>query len=536
MRKKIFLSAFSLIGLIALGLVLGLWYADQYFQEFCQTKGMTYQSLHRSIRYYTLEKVSYQNHHIEKVQISWDSPLNFELLSIDLYQPQFLMNIDDINPFSKEQISNVSLNSKFPLSIPFQVLVHQGTLSIQKESHTTILTELNGEIYPNINIQNPDWKILKTGPLLEITGSLSPNMQPLQWEDLQISSNEAILITYNPDDGANIQLSNLLISHPLLGRELLIESFQSNIQIHSDSFQIQNHLDKSSLDIQIPKNVTENFAWRQSALHGKIALHDLFQWFETALPEDWNIQGKILWTYDPMLETPMTLQLQDLLFQGDSDTITTLKFDQIPYLPIHANKVRMIGPSSPHWVPAHQLGWLPKALMAGEDVQFVNHHGLSEEGLAVALLDILNGSKNPKGGSTITQQLAKNIFVGDDKNISRKVQELAYSLALEHHLTKEQIWTVYLNAVEFGDNIYGIQQACDLYFLKHPSQLTLKESAFLIAILPNPIKGYAKALKGSPPTQRINSILKNMKDAQWISAAQYQEAKAMKLQLLLPID
>jgi membrane peptidoglycan carboxypeptidase len=91
-----------------------------------------------------------------------------------------------------------------------------------------------------------------------------------------------------------------------------------------------------------------------------------------------------------------------------------------------------------------------------------------------------------RGASTLTMQLAKNLYLGREKTLSRKLQEAAFTLLLEERLSKEDILELYLNVVEFGPNIYGIRNAAMHYFNSHPGELSLPQAMFLASILPNP--------------------------------------------------
>lgn len=131
---------------------------------------------------------------------------------------------------------------------------------------------------------------------------------------------------------------------------------------------------------------------------------------------------------------------------------------------------------------------LQRAILLTEDSAFYTHKGFDEEGLTRCYEKLKETHKITCGGSTITQQLAKNLFLYKDKTFIRKGLEALITLKLEKTLTKKEILERYLNVVQFGKNIYGVKQAAQFYFKKHPSELDVVESAFLAMVLPNPEK------------------------------------------------
>src|SRR5271156_4695884 len=138
-------------------------------------------------------------------------------------------------------------------------------------------------------------------------------------------------------------------------------------------------------------------------------------------------------------------------------------------------------------VPLHELpGYVPKAFIAIEDRRFYSHHGVDPLGIMRALAaDILRRGAS-QGGSTITQQLAKNLFLTQERTVSRKLQEMVLALWLEHKFTKAQIIELYLNRVYFGAGAYGIEAAAQRYFAKSARHLTLAEAALLAGLVQSP--------------------------------------------------
>jgi penicillin-binding protein 1A len=138
-------------------------------------------------------------------------------------------------------------------------------------------------------------------------------------------------------------------------------------------------------------------------------------------------------------------------------------------------------------VPLRELpDYVPKAFIAIEDRRFYSHHGVDPLGIMRAVVaDILHRG-GTQGGSTITQQLAKNLFLTQERTISRKLQEVALAFWLEHKFTKAQIIELYLNRVYFGSGAYGVEAAAQRYFGKSARQLTLAEAALLAGLVQSP--------------------------------------------------
>src|SRR5579872_1643904 len=138
-------------------------------------------------------------------------------------------------------------------------------------------------------------------------------------------------------------------------------------------------------------------------------------------------------------------------------------------------------------VPLRELpDYVPRAFIAIEDRRFYSHHGVDPLGIARALIaDVLHRGAS-QGGSTITQQLAKNLFLTQERTLSRKLQEVALALWLEHKFSKPQILELYLNRVYFGAGAYGVEAAAQRYFGKSARHLTLAEAAMLAGLVQSP--------------------------------------------------
>lgn len=145
-------------------------------------------------------------------------------------------------------------------------------------------------------------------------------------------------------------------------------------------------------------------------------------------------------------------------------------------------------PSSPHWtwvrdseISVH----MKRAAVAGEDLEFFSHRGFSSHEMRQAFNRALSG-RGVRGASTITQQLAKNLWLTSSRSPWRKLKEAILTRQLERHLTKARILELYLNVVELGPGMYGVEAASRHYFGKPAAHLTAREAAMLAASLPRP--------------------------------------------------
>jgi penicillin-binding protein 1A len=138
-------------------------------------------------------------------------------------------------------------------------------------------------------------------------------------------------------------------------------------------------------------------------------------------------------------------------------------------------------------IPLDEMpAYLPKAFIAIEDRRFYDHHGVDPVGLVRALMANLLRRNIAQGGSTITQQLAKNFFLTRDRNMMRKLQEVMLSLWLEHKFTKDELLELYLNRVYFGAGAYGVEAASQRYFGKSARNVSLSEAALLAGLVKSP--------------------------------------------------
>ena len=163
-----------------------------------------------------------------------------------------------------------------------------------------------------------------------------------------------------------------------------------------------------------------------------------------------------------------------------------------------------------NWVPIEDIStFMQRAVIASEDQHFISHWGFDLEAIEKAYKSNKKG-KRIKGGSTITQQTAKNVFLWPARSYLRKALEAYFTLLIELFWSKERILEVYLNSIEMGNGVYGIEAASHYYFNKPAKDLSKRESAAIAAILPNPLK-WSASKPNAYIQKRQFRILKKMK-------------------------
>jgi monofunctional biosynthetic peptidoglycan transglycosylase len=191
------------------------------------------------------------------------------------------------------------------------------------------------------------------------------------------------------------------------------------------------------------------------------------------------------------------------------------------------HKVRMC-PNEPTYTRSKEISPTVKmAVIASEDSGFYSHHGIDWFELKQSAEKNWTQGHFVRGGSTLTQQLAKNLYLGPEKSLLRKGREALIALQIEKILSKDEILEKYLNVVEFGPDVYGIRQAASYYFAKSPKQLTVAEGAFLAFLLPSP-KKYSASFRKKQLTPFARKEIKNIifRLMKWkkISESEYDQA------------
>ncbi|HET9149130.1 MAG TPA: PBP1A family penicillin-binding protein [Alphaproteobacteria bacterium] len=216
----------------------------------------------------------------------------------------------------------------------------------------------------------------------------------------------------------------------------------------------------------------------------------------------------------------------------EADNIPALtRRPQVTILARDGTMFLRLGESAGPVVDAKDLPpYLIDAVVATEDRRFFHHFGLDPIGMARALLVDIREGRAVAGGSTITQQLAKNLFLSPRRTLTRKVQEAILALEIEHRFTKDQILTMYLNRVYLGAGAFGISAAAHTYFGKDPRDLNLIESAVIAGLLKAPSR-FSPARDVDLARQRAGVVLERMTEEGYITTAQAAAARKAPLEL-----
>lgn len=174
----------------------------------------------------------------------------------------------------------------------------------------------------------------------------------------------------------------------------------------------------------------------------------------------------------------------------------------------------VLGPSNKSFVPGNAVGYnLRSAVLVCEDGGFFRHHGFLLKHINESLRQNLREKRFARGASTITMQLVKNLYLSEDKTISRKLQEMMLTWWIEKEISKQRMFEIYMNIIEWGPKIYGCGAAARHYFHRHPSRLSVTQAAWMASIISNPRRFYymkARAYVGDGYKTKLAFIISKM--------------------------
>jgi monofunctional glycosyltransferase len=209
--------------------------------------------------------------------------------------------------------------------------------------------------------------------------------------------------------------------------------------------------------------------------------------------------------------------------------ISTLKFNDLREIATKSvDKKREDKKKRLEWTPIADINRdFLYAIVFSEDQTFFDHNGVNYDALINSLAENIKKREYAYGGSTISQQVVKNLFFTNDKSIRRKIQEILVVRKLEKQFKKNEILELYLNLAELGPDMYGVREAANHYFGKEPKQINAAEGTFVALMLPSPRGNYYKVYENKNLTKQsrkhINRVLRDMLFKEFITESEYRQ-------------
>lgn len=243
---------------------------------------------------------------------------------------------------------------------------------------------------------------------------------------------------------------------------------------------------------------------------------------------DGDISGSILVNTElPSADINLKYSCNPVKIPGDFSRNTILnKFKRVVHDKDNNEKEEITGPNTPEWTSLVNISsYMPLAVMGTEDSAFLKHNGILINAIENSIIENIKAKKFIRGGSTISMQTAKNLWLNRQKTISRKFQEAFLTMHLEKSFSKNEIMEIYLNIIEFSPGEYGIKNAARRYFGVSPSALSLSQSIFLASLLPNPKSAsWTNTGKVSESKMRfIRLVINNLRKLNFISDEEERE-------------
>jgi len=456
------------------------------------------------------------------VQPSW--PVQVQLLDAKI-DPSTLPA--DASNTASNASGTTSTNS---IDIPFEV--HARNLSVSWKEHS-LVSGMNGSLFPIISLSNE-------------ANSIEAAWDPAKPRHIHGTANTRLEHEYATAEvsaefnlGAFIELelksSNLVVRHKFLAGQPMPEiPFKTRLVWKADTREI-------AAEGEIGEVAWNAIGTTDTKTHDMLIripmtpLSSIVSLFGGLIPESEaaEIVGEVglaahiagppwEWSFEPAAQDLSVSGALPDQFGGDR---VRWRRNGVPF---------ETGPASTGWVNLDNAGWLPEAAIAAEDIRFRTHPGFD----LVAIQEALDASMNEermRGGSTITQQLCKNLFLDGRRTLLRKLRELVLAMNMENRMSKDAILALYLNVVEFGPGINGIAEASHAWFLKDPAHLSPREAAFLVSILPAPNMWHKRISKTKEvPIRRVNEVLNRMRIRGTLSVGEHRRAIQERLRVVPP--
>jgi hypothetical protein len=312
--------------------------------------------------------------------------------------------------------------------------------------------------------------------------------------------------------GGSATVSNLFINHKRLSpNDIVLKHVELNynLMLDENSFQLDSlsRVVVNKITFQPFLKYTKKDSVEKDIVlkirTGNLPSQNFFESLPTGMFENLEgikTEGELNYKLDFHINTliPDSLQFKSLLSKEHFKIIKygnaylpkiNEPFSYTAYEGGKAVKTFVVGPANPDFTPYEEISdYLKYALLTSEDGNFFYHSGFNEEAFAKSIATNFKLGKFARGGSTISMQLVKNVFLTRNKTITRKLEEalIVWLIENNHLAAKQRMYEVYLNIIEWGPGVYGIKEASRFYFDKLPSSLNLSESIFLASIVPSP--------------------------------------------------
>ncbi|POY37041.1 penicillin-binding protein [Solitalea longa] len=329
-------------------------------------------------------------------------------------------------------------------------------------------------------------------------------------------------------------IRNLLINHPkIASKDVIVDngSIDATVVIGKKFLQLDSastvHLRKLDIHPFIKYTLKPEKVYELKLGTDWLNAQDFFDAFPQGMFESLEgikVTGKLKYGLDFYLEDkdPDACRFDSHL---DKKDFKILKFGVVNlqkingpfvYTPYEYGKPMRnitIGPSNPNFTPYDQIcNFLKNAILTAEDNAFFRHKGFFEEAIRKSIATNYKARSFKRGGSTISMQLVKNVYLSRQKTMARKFEEMLIVWLIENNrlTSKERMFEVYLNLIEWAPNVYGVGEAARFYFAKHPSELNLGESMFLASIIPSPKRYRYQFYPDGALKQRISGYYFNL--------------------------
>ena len=409
-------------------------------------------------------------------------------------------------------------------------------LTVQWEE-TPLAVDLSGELWPTPQLQSAD-SAVQRGP----EGWAVTLQRPIAHE--HVTGTAELTVTGDAELDIRLSVPDAVLSHTMLAEgPLPAQPLRAALRWVRESGDLTGTVSLGEAAVSVAGTLSTD-RLTADVTAAAIPLEAIVGLFGRRVPEGEraDIRGTIgleATVSGPPIEWSATVSADGLGAAGVVSMLSQLQYGTFSWrapAPGGGVQLRETGEGHRTWTPLRDGMLMAQAAIAAEDARFRSHPGFDIEGINVALGELSQGAERPRGGSTITQQLAKNLFLSGERTIARKLRELLYALEMERELGKPRILELYINVVEFGPTTYGVRTAADTYFLKRPEGLAPQEAAFLAAILPSPRSWYARVASGGrPPGAVVDRILRNMVHTGAISDKTARWAQREPLVVIPPV-